>query len=45
MDITTITPMIQNLPVISDTDLVTQNSKDSTEASPFIEQDAPLINN
>ncbi|XP_070166668.1 uncharacterized protein [Polyergus mexicanus] len=45
MDITTITPTIQNLPVISDTDLITQNGKDSTEASPFIEQDAPLTNN
>ncbi|XP_029661201.1 uncharacterized protein LOC115234334 [Formica exsecta] len=45
MDITTITPTIQNLPAISDTDLITQNGKDSTEALPFIEQDAALTNN
>lgn len=44
MDITTITPIIQNLPAISDTDLATQNDKDSTEA-PYIEQDVPLKNN
>ncbi|XP_029174096.1 mucin-3A-like [Nylanderia fulva] len=45
MDITTITPTKQDLPAISDTDLITQNGKDSTEASPFIEQDAPITNN
>ncbi|KAL6445070.1 hypothetical protein ACFW04_002168 [Cataglyphis niger] len=44
MDITTITPIIQNLSAISDTDLVTQNDKDNTEASPF-EQDVLLKNN
>ncbi|XP_011254439.1 uncharacterized protein DDB_G0289357-like [Camponotus floridanus] len=40
-----ITPTIKDLPAISDTDLITQNGKDSTEASPFIEQDAPITNN
>lgn len=45
MDMTTIIPMKQDLPAISDTDLITQNGKDSTEASPFIEQDAPITNN
>lgn len=39
-----ITPTIKDLPAISDTDLITQNGKDSTEASPFIEQD-PITNN
>lgn len=42
MDITTITPTIQDLPATSDTDPIIQNGKDSTEASPFIEQDAPI---
>ncbi|XP_072756088.1 uncharacterized protein [Anoplolepis gracilipes] len=41
IDITTTAPTIQELPAISDTDLITQNGKDSTEASPVIEQDAP----
>jgi len=39
-----IIPTIKDLPAISDTDLITQNGKDSTEASPFIEQD-PITNN
>ncbi|GAB1868203.1 TM2 domain-containing protein CG10795 [Camponotus japonicus] len=39
-----ITPTIKDLPAISDTDLITQNGKDSTESSPFIEQD-PITNN
>lgn len=45
MDISTITPIIQDLPAISDTDLITQNNKDNIEASPFIEQDVPVTNN